>query len=309
MKFRTELKLEKLKTDLTHSSSSVALGSCFVENIGQKLIDLKFDFKINPFGIIFNPYSIAKILNRSIDNPIKLEPECDVLAQNDIYKSFDYHSKFYADSYDDFIQNMNKNFSAINFDLKNGDFLFLTFGTAWVYRLIASNQVVANCHKVPQSEFVKELLDLNELIEIYSKLVNRIVEKNPKLKIVLTVSPVRHIKDGIVENNQSKSVLLLLCKAISDDFKQNVLYFPSYEIQMDDLRDYRFYNQDLIHPNQMAIDYIFEKFSNGFFNELTKSKNKKIAKLIQLENHRFLNATEEQITQHQAKIEALKEQL
>ena len=309
MKFRTEIKLDKLNTNVSHSDSILAIGSCFVENIGVKLSHLKFNIDVNPFGIIFNPYSIAKILNNGLNRPIDLDRECDVLEQNGVFKSYDYHSKFNANSYNEFIKNVDDNNLKINEQLKNNSHLFLTFGTAWIYRLIDSNKVVANCQKVPQLNFTKELLDLNDLINVYSQLVKQIVDVNPKIKIVLTVSPVRHIKDGFVENNQSKSTLLLLCKALADDFKQNIIYFPSYEIQMDDLRDYRFYNADLIHPNQSAVDYIFEQFSNSFFTMKTNELNKKIEKLNRLENHRFLSATESEINAHKVKIESLKAEI
>jgi len=306
MKFRTELKLSKQSHTISHTDSILAIGSCFVQHIGAKLAHLKFDTTINPFGIIFNPYSIAKILNNGLDKPINLEKECDVLEQNGTFKSYDYHSKFNASSYNDFIKNVDEENSHINCQLKTNSYLFLTFGTAWVYRLIDANKVVANCQKVPQVNFTKELLDLNELIGLYSNIIKRIIKSNPNIKIVLTVSPVRHLKDGIVENNQSKSILLLLCKALSDDFKHNVIYFPSYEFKMDDLRDYRFYESDLIHPNQMAIDYIFEKFSDLFFELKTNQLIKKIEKLTRLENHKFLSATQTEINTHNSKIEELK---
>jgi len=309
MKFRTELKLSKQRYTISHSDSILAIGSCFVEHIGAKLEHLKFDTTINPFGIIFNPYSIAKILNNGLDKPINFEKECDVLEQNGTFKSYDYHSKFNAPSYNDFIKKVDEENSHTNRQLKTNSYLFLTFGTAWVYRLIDANKVVANCQKVPQSNFTKELLDLNELIELYGKIIKRIIESNSNVKIVLTVSPVRHLKDGIVENNQSKSILLLLCKALSDDFKHNVIYFPSYEFQMDDLRDYRFYESDLIHPNQMAIDYIFEKFSDLFFEVKTNQLIKKIEKLTKLENHKFLSATQTEINSHNSKIEELKAEI
>jgi len=305
MKFRTELNRDKHRCNVTHTDSILAIGSCFVENIGAKLSILKFNIRINPFGIIFNPYSIAKILNNGLEKPLKLERECDILEQNGIYKSYDYHSKFNSDSYNNFIKQVDAETENSKQQLKNNNYLFLTFGTAWIYRLIDANKVVANCQKIPQSNFTKELLDLTDLTEIYVKLIKRLIESNPNLKIVLTVSPVRHLKDGIVENNQSKSILLLLCKALSDDFKQNVIYFPSYEIQMDDLRDYRFYKADLVHPNEMAIDYIFEQFSTSFFNENTMNLNSKITKLNKLENHKFLNATNIEIVKHNSKIKQL----
>ena len=309
MKFRTTLNIEKNQANISHKDTILAIGSCFVDNIGTKLSKLKFSVNLNPFGIIFNPYSIAKILNNGLVKSIKLERECDILEQNGIYKSYDYHSKFNAKSYNDFITNVDDENKVISNQLKTNDYLFLTFGTAWVYRLIDANKIVANCQKVPQVNFTKELLDIEALTKIYVKIFKQIIDKNPKIKIVLTVSPVRHTKDGIIENSQSKSVLLLLCKALSDDFKQNVIYFPSYEIQMDDLRDYRFYNSDLVHPNQMAIDYIFEQFSTSFFTNETLSLNKKIEKLNNLENHKFLSATVEEIAGHKMKIENLKSEL
>jgi len=309
MKFRTAINIEKHRCNLSHSDKVLALGSCFVENIGVKLTHLKFNLNVNPFGIIFNPYSIAKILNNGLEKPIKLDRENDVLAQNGIYKSYDFHSSFNAESYNDFIENTETEFKQLKSQLLKDDYLFLTFGTAWVYRLVDNNRVVANCHKVPQNNFTKSLLDLTEITDIYVAILKRIIEKNSSIKIVLTVSPVRHLKDGVVENNQSKSILLLLCKALADDFKQNVIYFPSYEIQMDDLRDYRFYKSDLIHPNDMAIDYIFEQFSKSFFTTKTVALNKRIDKLNKLESHRFLNATESDKKKHFEKIESLKQEL
>lgn len=309
MKFRTEIKLKDQESKVTHSDSILAIGSCFVEHIGAKLNQLKFDIDINPFGIIFNPYSIAKLLNNGLDNPIKLEEECDVLEQKGLFKSYDYHSKFNSTGYNEFIEKIDAQNLVTNSQLRTNSHLFLTFGTAWVYRLIEAGKVVANCQKVRQSEFTKELLNLNDLTEIYIQLFKKIVHANPTLKIVLTVSPVRHIKDGITENNQSKSVLLLLCKILADSFKENVVYFPSYEIQMDDLRDYRFYEADLIHPNKMAIDYIFEKFSQLFFDDTTLVLNKKIEKLTRLENHKFLSATKEEKKSHLLKIKELKKEI
>jgi hypothetical protein len=306
MKFRTELKFDKQRHDVTHSDSILAIGSCFVENIGIKLSSLKFNINVNPFGIIFNPYSMAKILNNGLKSPIKLEKECDVLEYNGVFKSYDFHSKFNAATYNNFINKVDIEQKGIRTQLENTNYLFLTFGTAWVYRLIEAKKIVANCQKIPQSNFTKELLDLNDITTVYVELIKKLIKSNPSIKIVLTVSPVRHTKDGIVENNQSKSVLLLLCKALSDDFKQNVIYFPSYEIQMDDLRDYRFYNADLVHPNQIAIDYIFEQFSKLFFTENTTKLNEKIEKLSRLQNHVFLSATDADIKKHNTKIDMLK---
>jgi len=309
MKFRTELHIEKQSDSISQQDEILAIGSCFVENVGLKLKHLKFNININPFGIIFNPYSIAKILNQSLDSKIDLEDECEVIMQQNVFKSYDYHSKFNANSYNNFIALTDTKNNEVKKQLKSADYLILTYGTAWVYRLVESNKIVANCHKEPQSKFKKERLQLDMLVDVYINIFNRLFEQNPNLKIILTVSPVRHLKDGMIENNQSKSVLLLLCSTLSSHFKENVIYFPSYDIQMDDLRDYRFYNSDLIHPNQMAIDYIFDKFSIAFFTEPTQLLNSKITKLYKLENHQFLNASDEDKQKHQSKIEALKREI
>jgi len=309
MKFRTELNIEKQSNSISQQDEILAMGSCFAENIGQKLKDLKFNIKINPFGIIFNPYSIAKILNQALDSKIEIENECEVIVQQNVFKSYDYHSKFNAATYNDFIALSDTRNNEIKKQLKSAKYLILTFGTAWVYRLFESNKIVANCHKEPQAKFKKERLQLDALVDIYIKIFNRLFEQNPNLKVILTVSPVRHLKDGIIENNQSKSILLLLCSTLTNHFKNNVIYFPSYDIQMDDLRDYRFYNSDLIHPNQMAIDYIFNKFSTVFFTESTQLINSKIEKLNKLEYHQFLNATDQEKQKHQAKIKSLKSEI
>lgn len=309
MKFRSELNIDKLSHSITHDSKILALGSCFVDNVGEKLSALKFDITINPFGIIFNPYSIAKILNQGLEEPIELESASEFMLQKESYKSFDFHSKFHSKSHDDFKAKVNSTHQAIKHQLHSASDLMLTFGTAWVYRHLDSNKIVANCQKEPQTQFKKEQLELSELVKIYTLLFNHLFKQNPNLKITLTVSPVRHLKDGIVENNQSKAILLLLCSKLAKRFSKQVIYFPSYDIQMDDLRDYRFYNSDLVHPNQMAIDYIFEKFSNAYFTDKTMQLNSKIEKLNKLENHQFLNATDAEKEKHQQKINQLKREL
>lgn len=307
MKFRTEIQIPKSDFKISHSSSIIAMGSCFVENVGQKLGDLRFDIDINPFGIIFNPYSIAKILKNVIND--ELSYNTNFIERNQQFYGYDFHSKFNATNANEFLDKIKSTNKKTNQSLLMADALMLTFGTAWIYKHKISTQIVANCHKVPQSEFEKSMLDLEELKSIYQHLLTDLFEKNSDLKIILTVSPVRHLKDGFVENNQSKSVLLLLCQYLTNLFPEQVIYFPSYEIVMDDLRDYRFYNSDLIHPNQQAIDYIFEKFSATFFDDNTLNIIPKIIKLNQLKAHRFLNATDTDRLKHQSKIDKLESEL
>jgi len=307
MKFRTEIQIPKSDFTISHSSKIMAMGSCFVENIGQKLDNLRFDIDINPFGIIFNPYSIAKIIKNAINN--ELNYNTNFVERHQQLYCYDFHSKFNATSTNEFLDNIKSTNKKTNQSLLMSDALMLTFGTAWIYKHKTSNQIVANCHKIPQSEFEKSMLDLEELKSIYFHLFTDFFEKNSSLKIILTVSPVRHLKDGFVENNQSKSVLLLLCQYLSNSFPKQVFYFPSYEIVMDDLRNYRFYNSDLIHPNQQAVDYIFEKFSATFFEDNTLNILPKLIKLNQLKAHRFLNASDADKLNHQTKIDDLENEL
>lgn len=300
MKFRTEINITKFDFNITHRSSLLAIGSCFVENIGGLLKDYRFNININPFGIIFNPHSIAKILSNALDD--KLNFNTDFIERDGVFYGYDFHSKFNGKSKKALLTKINSTNKKTSQSLLRANVLMLTFGTAWVYKQKTSTQVVANCHKVPQQHFTKELLDVEHLKKIYTTLFKDILSRNPTLKIILTVSPVRHLKDGFVENNQSKSVLLLLCNYLVDAFPYQIFYFPAYEIVMDDLRDYRFYNEDLIHPNQQAINYIFEKFTSAFFNENAKEILPKIKQLNALKCHQFLNANEQQIKQHQTKI-------
>lgn len=294
MKFRTEINVVKSELDITHASKILAIGSCFVENVGKLLSDYQFNICVNPFGIIFNPYSISKILQNAL-NPTA-NYNLDFVERQQTFYAYDFHSKFNATSQTALLQKINSTHKKTSQSLLNADILMLTFGTAWIYKHKTLNQVVANCHKVPQQHFSKELLDLDDLKQIYFNLFKNILDNNKLLKIILTVSPVRHLKDGFIENNQSKSILLLLCDYLVKMFPNQVIYFPAYEIIMDDLRDYRFYNADLVHPNGQAIDYIFEKFSACFFNDKTLSILPKIKQLNQLKQHRFLNANAQQIS-------------
>ncbi len=300
MKFRTEISITKYEFDITHQSSVLAIGSCFVENIGGLLKDYRFNININPFGIIFNPYSIAKILKNALSKKINFNT--NFIERDGTFYCYDFHSKFNAKSNKALLAKINSTNKKTNQSLLSANVLMLTFGTAWVYKQKTSTQVVSNCHKIPQHHFTKHLLDLGHLKKTYTALFKDILKHTPSLKIILTVSPVRHLKDGFIENNQSKSVLLLLCNYLADAFPNQVIYFPAYEIVMDDLRDYRFYNEDLIHPNRQAINYIFEKFSETFFNEKTKEILPKVKQLNALKQHQFLNASQHQIKQHQTKI-------
>lgn len=281
MKFRTEVIIKQKPDFISSKTEMILLGSCFAEEIGKRLEELSFPVSVNPAGIIFNPVSLADLLDNSSSS---LVDERMLLARDDQHYHYGCHSKVYGKSKDELIQKIKIIQQQIKTKLTSAEILQITFGTAWAYRHLQTNNIVANCHKIPQKEFSKELLDLEELKQIYLKLFTRLFEINPKLQVLLTVSPVRHIKDGIHENNLSKSILLLLSDYLVNTFSK-VSYFPAYELIVDDLRDYRFYKEDLIHPTNQAVDYVFEKFSETYFSNETRRSVKTILEKIKLDAH------------------------
>jgi hypothetical protein len=256
LKLQTQIPLGKQSNNLIdYNSNILLLGSCFVENIGDKLEYFKFQTLQNPFGILFHPKAIEKLILNAIHK--KKYTEDDVFHHNGQWHCYDAHSKLSSPDKELLLSALNKNLDLTTKQLCNATHIIITLGTAWVYRHYKSNLPVANCHKVPQKEFVKELLSVEEVTNSLKLIVNHIHQENPNATIIFTVSPVRHIKDGFVENTQSKAHLIAGIQSI---LNRNSFYFPSYEIMMDELRDYRFYAEDMLHPNMTAINYIWEKF-------------------------------------------------
>lgn len=258
--------------------SMLSMGSCFASDIGQRLADHKFHVVTNPGGILFNPLSLFELIEMSVKDA---QPAgVTYLEQDGIFLNHQFHSDVNADSRPALEEQIKRVKTDIRRDLKNANIVILTFGTAWVYRLKADNSLVANCHKVPQSDFKKELLTVAEIVDQFTSIKEIVQELNPTVKFLLTVSPVRHIKDTIPLNSVSKSVLRLACHQMRETFAE-VDYFPSYELMMDDLRDYRFYKKDMIHPNEQAIDYIWQKLvstcltdaAQGFVRDWTKIRS------------------------------------
>ena len=291
----TSLKKINLRTEITpfsynfnidYKSNLIFIGSCFTENIGNILKDAKFNIDINPFGILYNPVSVANSLQFLIEE--KTFNEDDIFYFNERWNSYYHHSKFSFTSKDDTLNNINQQIKLSAKNLQNANCIFITFGTSWVYELANTDNVVSNCHKVPAKEFKKRILELNEIIDVYNKLIQKLKAFNKGLKIIFTISPIRHLKDGFSENMLSKSILKLAINKIVNG-NDNCYYFPSYEILIDDLRDYRFYEYDLLHPNKIAIDYIFIFLANSFFTEETLSIYKKIKKISQAKLHRPFN--------------------
>lgn len=274
MKFQTSIPLKKQTSNqIDYDANILLLGSCFSENIGNKLNYFKFQHLQNPFGILFHPKAIEQFIT-DIINGKKFTKE-DLIYQNERYHSFNAHSSLSEIDENAILNNLNSKISTTQKFLETTSHLIITLGTAWVYRFIETDKIVANCHKISQQKFLKELLDIAEITKSLEAIVSFIKSSNPNITILFTVSPVRHLKDGFLQNTQSKSHLISAIHQVVH-VKQNVYYFPSYEIMMDELRDYRFYEPDMIHPNKTAIQYIWERFIEVWFAENTTSTLKEI---------------------------------
>jgi hypothetical protein len=257
MNFTTKISIPKFNQPIDYSSKILTLGSCFAENMGAKFDYYKFQNKTNPFGIIFNPISIENIINRAVN---KIEfTENDVFFHNNIWNCFEVHSFLGQNDKERFLQNLNNILQSTRNQITESTHIIVTYGTSWIYRNKSSSQVVANCHKVHQNQFDKEILSVEVIKKSIENTINLIQKVNPDCKFIFTISPVRHIKDGFIENQRSKAHLITALHYSNFQLPTHI-YFPSYEIMMDELRDYRFYTKDMLHPNQLAIDYIWERF-------------------------------------------------
>ena len=266
MLFTTQIPIPKSNHPIDYTSKIVSLGSCFAENIGEKFHYFKFQNTVNPFGIIFNPVSIENIVSRAVNQ--RYFTEDDVFFYNDLWHCYETHSELSNPNKEVFIDSLNQKLDDFHFKITKASHCILTYGTSWVYKLKNTNQTVANCHKVPQNQFDKEILAIATLEKSIENTIALIQKVNTKCSVIFTVSPVRHIKDGFAENQRSKAHLLSAIHEIINGQAAIVNYFPSYEIMMDELRDYRFYAEDMLHPNQVAIDYIWERF---FLTQITES--------------------------------------
>lgn len=291
MKLQTHVEISPLAEKISHKNKILLIGSCFAENIGDKLSSAKFNVNCNPFGIIYNPVSIQNSFE--IIEKKKTFTKEDLFYENGIWKSFYHHSRFSDTDLNNTLKNIN---DSINFSfdfLKTTDFIFITLGTSWVYELKEKNIIVSNCHKMSAINFKKRLLSIEENINSLQSIINIAKRMNSDVKIVFTVSPVRHIKDGHNENTISKSLLFAAIHEVQKK-NTNIFYFPAYEILMDELRDYRFYADDMIHPSNKAIEYIWELYSKAFFSTKTIGFIKEIEDLKRAMQHKpFFTGTED----------------
>ncbi|UYW00583.1 GSCFA domain-containing protein [Flavobacterium agricola] len=257
MKWSTEVGLVDLPEKITYDSQLLALGSCFAVNMADAFKNYQFRNVINPFGILFHPVALGNLFEFAAQNKV-FEPD-SVFCNQDVWSCFDAHSDLNALDELDILLALNQKLQLFKQTLQSASHVIITLGTAWVYRHIESGKLVANCHKLPQKLFVKELLTADEITKSLQRMQELALQINPKVQFIFTISPVRHIKDGVVENQRSKSNLFVGLHQFLD-LNKKAYYFPTYEIMMDELRDYRFYGRDLLHPNEMAITYIWEKF-------------------------------------------------
>lgn len=281
MDFTTKIAIEKADNPINYSSAIVSLGSCFAENMGRKFHYFQFQNNVNPFGIIFNPISISKLVDRAVNRCFFTAT--DVFFHNGLWHCYDVHSALDNPDKEALLQDLNRILEEMYSHLVQATHIIITYGTSWVYNLRSSSEIVANCHKVPQNQFEKTIISVNDT-EIYiQKTIGLIQKVNPNCYFIFTVSPVRHIKDGFIENQRSKAHLITAIHNLK------LPYFPSYEIMMDELRDYRFYAEDMLHPSQMAIDYIWQRFFESYISEDNYPIMEKVSDIRKALAHRPFN--------------------
>lgn len=319
MDFKISLDVKALPQRIQHKQKILLTGSCFTEHIAKYLADNKFSVFGNPNGILFNPVSIANSLLSYI--ALQLYTPEDLFYFNESWHSWDHHSRFSSLESSDALARINASQTEAHHFLKTADWLIITLGSAFVYEWTEkkstlypiggrNTDVVANCHKVPQDKFRKRLLSTEEVMSSLDELIYRLSMFNPGLKIIFTISPVRHLRDGLIENNKSKAVLIQSVHAMVDKFDK-LFYFPAYELLIDDLRDYRFYAEDMVHPNYMATDYVWEKFTTACIDPSAYSIMKEMQMINMAMKHRAFNpasaAHRKFLQQNAAKVLRLKE--
>jgi len=308
MKLITEVTLPGYPVKLDHQMPVLLMGSCFTENIGRQLERYRFDTCVNPFGVTYNPLSVKRSLEALMLKEAYSEKELD--KHKDLWFSFDHYTGFSSHDREEALDNINRSFLAAKVQLKKAGILILTWGTSWVYRYNKTGQVVCNCHKIPSGEFTRSQLSTREIVAAYESLLPQLYEFNNSLKIIHTISPVRHWKDGAHGNQLSKASLLLAGDALQKQFPGEFFYFPSYEIVMDELRDYRFYAEDMIHTSEQTTAYIWKKFQQVLVSKASLNIIKDLEPVLKMMEHRPRNSSGESHqkmeTQLQEKVKQIK---
>lgn len=284
MEFRLEFFPKPFKEKIEHPHRLMLVGSCFTEQIGSRFAAHKFRTFENPNGILFNPASIVQNLISYIEG--KQYSAEELFLENELWGSWDHHTKFSDISQQAALQKINSSQAEAHRFLKEADWLVLTLGSAFVYE--KEGRIVANCHKVPTDKFKKRLMSTEEVISTLDTCIHRLKHFNPALRIIFTISPVRHLRDGFIENNRSKATLINAVHHLVDKFDK-LFYFPAYELVIDDLRDYRFYAEDMVHPNYSATNYVWEKFVGTCISEPAQQLMKEINVVNAAKNHKAFN--------------------
>lgn len=281
--FRTPFVPEKSSLSVHHSQSVILFGSCFSTHIGERLKKSGFNSRINPFGVLYNPISIANAIERCHEN--KSYSADELMQNNGLWLSLDHHGSYSKPDQTGTLQEINDEIATAYSEFQQNPLLIITLGSAHVYRDKQTDRIVGNCHKIPARNFSKELLSVETITERFSTCFNQLFSSNTSLQVLFTISPVRYLSDGFFENQLSKSILHLSVAKLMERFPQ-VHYFPAYEIMMDDLRDYRFYTDDMLHPSQVAVDYIWEQFGKTYFNQETHRLADEVMELHKAVEHR-----------------------
>lgn len=305
MLFRTEVKPDSDVGAITHGSAIMMLGSCFSDNMARQLERRLFNVVANPFGTLFNPASIAESLQRISDR--RHFAANDIFKTGNLYSCFDCHSSLSETTAEGMLNNLNNLVDSTADFLRRATDVFLTYGTAWIYELKQTGHAVANCHKQHPELFIRRMMSIEESEAQMHKAIDAIKSVAPRARIWITVSPVRHLSDGAHGNNLSKATLLLAANRVSA--QANVNYFPSYEIVLDELRDYRFFNSDMCHPSEMTVNYIYEKFAEAFFTRETIDLASKCEKFTRRLVHRPMTADKEAFEQFKSDTLTLQQNL
>ena len=285
MKFKLDFVIPQLPKQLHIEYPIVMSGSCFAQHIAERLSDLKWNVCCNPNGIVFNPISVFEGILSCAKN-LEVD-ENSIFQYNDMWHSWNHHGRFSTHSKEELISGILVEQQKAFDTLTTCKSVVLTLGSAWIYELADSKKIVANCHKVPSHQFIKRLLSVDEILHSFNMLASHPLLKDKQF--IFTVSPVRYVRDGLVENNRSKALLLNAVHEIVSQYN-HVHYFPAYEIVIDELRDYRFFEEDMVHPNKMAIDYVFEKFADVAIDKESKELMVELTEVNKAYLHRPINA-------------------
>lgn len=293
MQFTTSVGLPAGRLEISHKNRIMLIGSCFAGNIGAKLSDMKFHIETNPFGVQYNPLSITTVLERVADGTPFGSASPELFEHGGKWHSMLHHSDFSRNSKEELIENINSRLAVAHKAFKECDTLIITLGTAYAYLRKSDNSIVGNCHKLPGSMFTRKLLGVDEIVSCMAALLRRCFVEHPDMRVIFTVSPIRHLRDGAHDNQKSKSTLMLAIDSLESMFPDNVSYFPAYEIMLDELRDYRFYADDMAHPATIAVDYIWQRFCEAAFTQETIDTISSVERIVRASEHRPLNGASE----------------